>query len=76
MRPWKRERELGPEGGQPAQRAMCNTALGAALGPGVGMTLGLAFWGAQGIPLGLAFGAGAGLAIGAALDEIARRREE
>ena len=65
------DREVGLEPEQPVRSKMTNTLLGAAIGPGVGLSLGLVFWGAEGIPLGSAIGAGVG--IGAAFDEMARR---
>lgn len=39
------------------------TALGIALGEGIGLTLGLVFSGGASIALGLAFGAGIGVAV-------------
>ena len=74
MRPWRRDREVGLEPAESSDAKMTNTALGVAIGPGVGLPIGLAIAGAQGIPLGLAIGAGVGVAVGAALDEQARRK--
>lgn len=76
MWPWRRTRaaKLAPE--ERVQSKMSNTALGVAIGPGVGLSLGLAIGGAEGIPMGLAIGAGIGVAIGASLDEAARRKHD
>ena len=76
MRPWRRTRAVKPAPEERVQSKMSNTALGIAVGPGVGLSLGLAIGGAKGIPIGLAIGAGIGVAVGAALDEAARRRHD
>lgn len=73
MLPWRREREIGLGKTEPDDSILKHTALGVTLGPGVGLTVGLVFWGAQGIPLGLALGGGVGVAIGALLDQRSRR---
>jgi hypothetical protein len=45
---------------QPGDDKMTNTALGIAIGPGIGLPIGLAIAGSKGVPIGLAIGAGIG----------------
>lgn len=48
--------------------------LGVSIGAGIGLIVGLLWWGGSGIALGVGIGAGIGIAIGASLDAAERRR--
>ena len=49
------------------------TAIGTAVGAGIGLLIGLAGWGPDGIAYGSGLGAGIGVAVGSSRDALNRR---